>query len=268
MRIYMIEDDREICENLTLLLGQYGYEAVCCENENLKNVVEDVKSFSPDLILLDILLPYKDGFTICRELRNELDTPIIMLTGQNSEMEEIISLKSGADDFVGKPYHPQVLLAHIEAVLKRTAPAAVRNEITVENITLDRTAGILYCRTDQATDHAGGQSKGQTGQAADHAGGQSKGRTGQAADHAGGQNTDRTEIRLELSRNELRILNLLMGRRGKIVSRDEIMEELWRDGRFVDENTLNVNMVRLRKRLEEAGIKDFIKTRRGMGYQI
>lgn len=238
MKIYIIEDDREICENLSLLLEQYGYEAICCENENLKNVVMDVKEHGPDLILLDILLPYKDGYTICKELRNELDTPIIMLTGQNSEMEEVLSLKSGADDFVGKPYHPQVLAAHIEAVLKRTALPAGRNTITVENVTLDRTAGILYCKASQSTNDRNSQKP------------------------------DQTTIQVELSRNELRILNLLMGQRGRIVSRDEIMEELWRDGQFVDENTLNVNMARLRKRLEEVGIKDFIKTRRGMGYQI
>lgn len=235
MKIYIIEDDREICENLSLLLEQYGYETVCCKMEHLKNVMEDVKQHVPNLILLDILLPCKDGYTICKELRKELDTPIIMLTGQSGEMEEVLSLKSGADDFVGKPYHPQVLIAHIEAVLKRTAPAAGSNVITVDPVTLDRTAGILYCRKD----HAGDQGA-----------------------------ADQMSVRIELSRNELRILNLLMGQRGRIVSRDEIMEELWRDGQFVDENTLNVNIARLRKRLEEAGIRDFIKTRRGMGYQI
>lgn len=216
MKIYMIEDDQETCEALSVLLTQYGYEPVCCRMENLKNVVEDVKKHAPDLILLDLLLPYKDGCAICRELRNETDTPIIMLTGQNSEMEEVMSLRSGADDFVGKPYHPQVLLAHIEAVLKRNAGAVGRNTITVGDITLDRTAGILYFRGRQ------------------------------------------TPIQVELTRNELRILNLLMGQRGRIISRDEIMEELWRGGQFVDENTLNVNMLRLRRRLEAAGIRDFI----------
>lgn len=262
MKIYIIEDDREICENLSLLLEQYGYEAICCENENLKNVVMDVKEHGPDLILLDILLPYKDGYTICKELRNELDTPIIMLTGQNSEMEEVLSLKSGADDFVGKPYHPQVLAAHIEAVLKRTALPAGRNTITVENVTLDRTAGILYCKASQST---GDMSIRKANQTTD---GRNSQKASQAIDDRNSQKPDQTTIQVELSRNELRILNLLMGQRGRIVSRDEIMEELWRDGQFVDENTLNVNMARLRKRLEEAGIKDFIKTRRGMGYQI
>lgn len=259
MRIYIIEDEQEICENLSLLLEQYGYEAVCCEMENLKNVVEDVKQHVPDLILLDILLPCKDGYTICKELRNELDTPIIMLTGQNSEMEEVLSLKSGADDFVGKPYHPQVLIAHIEAVLKRTAPAAGSNVITVDHVTLDRTAGILYCRQDHAEEQ--GAAEPAAGSAENLAAGRSAGQNAGYAEEQGA-------VRIELSRNELRILNLLMGQRGRIVSRDEIMEELWRDGQFVDENTLNVNIARLRKRLEEAGIRNFIKTRRGMGYQI
>lgn len=230
MKIYMIEDDREACGALSLLLAQYGYEPVCCEMENLEYVAEDVKKHAPDLILLDILLPYKDGYTICRELRDETDIPIIMLTGRDSEMEEVMGLRAGADDFVGKPYHPQVLIAHIEAVLKRSTAAAAGNTVTVGNITLDRTAGILYIRDGQEPDHAA--------------------------------------FPIELSRNELRILNLLMGQRGRIVSRDEIMETLWRDGQFVDENTLNVNMVRLRRRLEAAGIRDFIRTRRGMGYQI
>lgn len=242
MKIYMIEDDRETCEALSVLLAQYGYEPVCCKMENLKNVTEDVKQHAPDLILLDILLPYKDGYAICRELRNETDTPIIMLTGQNSEMEEVMGLRSGADDFVGKPYHPQVLLAHIEAVLKRNSAAAGRNTIRVGDITLDRTAGILYFRGRQTSEQSG---------------------------EPPAKEPENTEtVQVELTRNELRILNLLMGQRGRIISRDEIMEELWRGGQFVDENTLNVNMVRLRRRLEAAGIRDFIKTRRGMGYQI
>lgn len=233
LKIYMIEDDREICEALSVLLAQYGYDPVCCEMENLKNAARDVKRHAPDLILLDILLPYKDGYTICRELREETGIPIIMLTGQSSEMEEVMSLRSGADDFVAKPYHPQVLIAHIEAVLKRSA-AADRNTITVGDVTLDRTAGILYFQASETQE----------------------------------QPAPPEPVCVELTRNELRILNLLMGQRGRIVSRDEIMEELWRDGQFVDENTLNVNMVRLRRRLEAAGIRDFIKTRRGMGYQI
>ena len=266
MRIYIIEDDREICENLSLLLKQYGYDPVCCETENLKNVVEEVKKNTPDLILLDILLPFKDGYMICRELRNELDTPIIMLTGQNSEMEEVLSLRSGADDFIGKPYHPQVLIAHIEAVLKRTAPAAGRNTITVDNITLDRTAGILYCRGGRKMDQA---EKRPESEKADGAEEQSESqKVDRAENRSAGRTEEKTDVQVELSRNELRILNLLMGQRGRIVSRDEIMEELWRDGQFVDENTLNVNMLRLRKRLEEAGIQNFIRTRRGMGYQI
>ena len=220
MKIYIEEDEKEISDNLILLLEQYGYEAVCCED--FKEVIADIKEHAPDLILLDVMLPFKDGYTICRELREQMDTPVIMLTGQNSEMEEVMSLKSGADDFVAKPYHPQVLMAHIEAVLKRTAGSAAKNTITVHNVTLDRLAGTLS--------------------------------------HNGGQ--------IELGKNELRILNLLMGQSGKIVSREEIMEELWQDGQFVDENTLNVNILRLRRKLEELGCGDLLKTKRGMGYMI
>ena len=117
MKIYIIEDEIKICNELIDLLTRYGYEAVCCED--FENVLSNLEAQKPDLILLDIHLPYKDGFYICKEIRECMTTPIIMLTSQNSEMEEVMSLKAGADDFVEKPYHPQVLLAHIEVVLKQ-----------------------------------------------------------------------------------------------------------------------------------------------------
>ena len=220
MKIYIVEDEKEICDNLVLLLEQYGYEALGCEN--FKEVIEDIEKHAPDLILLDVMLPFKDGYTICRDLREKMDTPVIMLTGQSSEMEEVMSLQSGADDFVAKPYHPQVLIAHIEVVLKRTAGNVAKNTITVSNVTLDRLAGTLSYNGRQ----------------------------------------------IELGRNERRILNLLMGESGRIVSREEIMEELWQDGQFVDENTLNVNILRLRRKLGELGCEDLLKTKRGMGYII
>ena len=218
--IYIVEDDSRISEALASLLSQYAYTPIVCTD--FSHVTEDILTQHPDLVLLDVMLPGKDGYTICQELRSRSDTPVIMLTGQTSEMEEVMSLKCGADDFVGKPYHPQVLMAHIEAVLKRAGNAAQKSTLTVEGLTLDVLAGTLSFGDKQ----------------------------------------------IELHKNELRILHLLMGQHGQIVSREEIMEELWQDGQFVDENTLNVNMVRLRKQLKELGCENLLKTKRGMGYLL
>lgn len=220
MKIYIIEDETDICMELAKLLERYGYDVAFCKD--FKNVIQDVKECVPDLILLDINLPYKDGFQFCKEIREQMSTPVIMLTSQNSEMEEVMSLKAGADDFVGKPYHPQVLLAHIETVLKRTSKAENQELLSYSGVTLDRMGGNLEY-----------QGK-----------------------------------RIELTRNELKILSLFMGQPGTIISREEIMEELWQDGQFVDENTLNVNIVRLRKKLSGIGLDDFLETKRGMGYRI
>jgi len=151
-----------------------------------------------------------------------MTVPVIMLTAQNSEMEEVMSLKAGADDFVSKPYHPQVLLAHMEAVLKRSG-AGNANQVL-------RHRGLLFYPLSGMIEYNGKKE--------------------------------------ELTRNELKILALFMKHPGEIVSRDEIMEELWQDGQFVDENTLNVNVVRLRKKLSELGLEDFLETKRGMGYRI
>lgn len=206
MTIYLIEDEVEIRQELASLLERYGYHAAF--SEDFVTVIEDVKKCSPDLVLLDVNLPYKDGYTICRELREQMSVPIIMLTAQNSEMEEVMSLKSGADDFVSKPYHPQVLLAHIEVVLKRAGAAHTKQVLNYRGLALYLLSGIMKYEGKQ----------------------------------------------IELTRNELKILSLLMEQPGVIVSRDEMMEVLWQDGQFVDENTLNVNIVRLRKKLLELGL--------------
>ena len=220
MKIYVVEDEVTIRREVITLLERYGYETAACED--FPEVITDIEKECPDLILLDINLPYKDGYQLCKEIREMRTTPVIMLTSQDSEMEEVMSLKAGADDFVAKPYHPQVLLAHIETVLKRSAPAAYTDKITYKGVTLNRSSAKLEYQGEV----------------------------------------------MELTRNELRILNLLMGNPGEVVARDDIMEELWQDGEFIDENTLNVSIVRLRKRLAAMGIENFIETKRGMGYRV
>lgn len=220
MVIGIVEDEEQIRVELADLLKRYGHTAKCYTE--FDQIAASVQKEIPDLLLLDVNLPYKDGYEICREIREKLSLPIIMLTAQDSAMEEVMALKSGADDFVAKPYHPQVLLAHIEAVAKRVSAQSAKSQITCKGVTLDRTAGVLEYQGEQ----------------------------------------------VELTKNELRILNLLMGHQGEIVSREDIMAELWQDGQFVDENTLNVNIGRLRKKLEALGVEHFLETKRGMGYRI
>jgi len=220
MRIYVVEDEVAIKKELVALLMRYGYEVVACDV--FESVVDDVVARQPDLVLMDINLPYKDGYQLCKEIRERENIPIIMLTSQNSAMEEVMSLKAGADDFVAKPYHAQVLLAHIEAVYKRYSTSMRTDKIIYKGVSLNRLSGELKYQ----------------------------------------------ERTVDLTKNELHIMNLLMSKPKEIVSRDSIMEELWQDGEFVDENTLNVTMVRLRKKLSEMGLSDFVETKRGIGYKI
>ena len=149
MKIYVVEDEMTIRREVITLLERYGYETAACED--FPEVITDIEKECPDLILLDINLPYKDGYQLCKEIREMRTTPVIMLTSQDSEMEEVMRKDQklnfidtpGADDFVAKPYHPQVLLAHIETVLKRSAPAAYTDKITYKGVTLNRSSAKL-----------------------------------------------------------------------------------------------------------------------------
>lgn len=222
MKIYLVEDEQEIRQEVKKLLIQYGYEVL--ESLTFENIKEEILASFPDLILMDVNIPYKDGYILCSEIKETANIPVIMLTGQNSPLEEVMSFKAGAEDFIAKPYHPQVLLAHIEAVLKRCSGAKEQSQdkLQYKGIVLDKRQGVVSYGKNQ----------------------------------------------VELSKNELKILNLLMMRPGEIIDREELMEELWQTGEFVDENTLNVNIRRVRKRLEEIGVKDALETKRGMGYRL
>jgi DNA-binding response OmpR family regulator len=222
MKIYIVEDEEEIRQEVKRLLNQYGYEVKI--SITFENIKEDIIEYCPDLILMDVNIPYKDGCILCEEIKKTQNIPVIMLTAQNSPLEEVMSFKAGAEDFIAKPYHPQVLLAHIEAVLKRCSGEKEhpQDKINYKGMVLDRRKGVLIYE----------------------------------------------ESQVELSKNELKILNLLMTKPGEIIEREELMEELWQAGEFVDENTLNVNIGRVRKRLEEIGMKDALETKRSMGYRL
>lgn len=220
MKIYIVEDEQMIRLELAKLLESYGYE--CCYDDDFAHIIELIFAAKPDLILLDINLPYYDGYHICREIRKKSDTPIIIVTSRNNDMDELMSMNLGADDFITKPYNTQILLARIAAVLKRMEAKPTSDCIHHNGISVCLGKGIAICGT--------------------------------------------TEI--ELTKNEFRILTYLIQNGGRIVSREDLIEELWQSDEFVDDNTLTVNINRLRHKLAEIGAEDYINTKRGQGYLV
>ena len=192
------------------------------ENQ-IENIIENIKNSNPDLILLDINLPIFDGYYICREIRKFSETPIIVVTSRDSDVDELMSMNLGADDFVTKPYNTQILLARIESILKR-----VNRNLGVQDILEYKDIKVNL---------------------------------------ANGTVTYNNKT-IEITKNELKILSYLMKNKGKIVPREKLMNYLWDCEMFIDDNTLSVNVTRIRKKLEEIGVKDVIETRRGLGYII
>lgn len=217
-RIVVIEDDVQVREELICLLDKNGYEGIGMEQ--FDDVPQQIAGAQADLVLLDISLPGADGINLLREIRRDSDVPIIMVTSKDTEMDELMCMSFGADDFIAKPYHPSILLLHIEAVFKRMRKGGEILEYGI--IRLDSARGQLLI---------GGKA-------------------------------------VELSKNELRILTYLLKNQGKIVAREELMGYLWDSEEFVDDNTLTVNVNRVRKKMEEHGVCDVIKTKRGQGYLV
>ena len=217
-KIIIIEDTETIREELKTFLMRYGYEVVA--PINFENIIHDTLKEQPNLILLDINLPVLDGYYICREIRKKSDVPIIVVTSRDNEMDELMSMNLGADDFITKPYNTQILLARIESTLRRVHGFNVQETIIYNDLQLNLSNGSVSYN----------------------------GRTA------------------ELTKNELKILSCLIKNKGKIVSRDDLMDFMWNSDVFVDDNNLSVNVTRLRKKLEGVGMKENIETRRGLGY--
>lgn len=220
--IYVVEDDEPIRRELVDILARAGFEIEACES--FEHVSHDILAAAPDLVLLDLTLPVKDGCHICHEVRRESEVPIIVLTSRTTEIDEVMAMTLGADDFVPKPYSARVLVARINALLRRTTAAGERSTLVHKGLELDLARSMVT-------------------------------------------NTQ-TGTSTELTKNELRILSLLLSRAGKIVSRSAIMQDLWDSDAFVDDNTLTVNINRLRTTLEKIGIKGYLTTRRGQGYSV
>lgn len=220
-KILIIEDDKTICNILGQHLSKWGYEVGSISD--FQNVLEEFIAFDPQLVLLDISLPYFNGHHWCSEIRRISKVPIIFLSSSDDNLNIVMALNMGGDDFIAKPFELSVVTAKVQAVLRRSyAFKEQTNLIEHKGAVLNLSDATLTC---------------------------------------GAQ-------RVELTKNEYRILQTLMSRAGEIVSRDEIMRVLWEDDSFVDDNTLTVNVARLRKRLEEAGLSDYIKTKKGIGYVV
>ena len=220
-RVFLVEDDEVIASRLERYMASWGFEVR--RAADLRRVMEEFRAFDPQLVLLDIGLPYYNGYHWCRRMRAESRVPIVFLSSASDNMNIVMAMDMGGDDFIPKPFDRQVLMAKVQAVLRRSydfqAPLTV----------LQARGAVL--NTADATLSFGGE-------------------------------------RIELTKNDYRILETLMANKGRIVSREALMEKLWQTDSFVDENTLTVNVARLRRRLEAAGLEGFIVTKKGVGYMV
>ena len=219
-KIVIVEDDPVIREELALLLENEGYQAAAVTD--FSDASKQVLEAGPDLILLDLGLPGRDGISLCAKLRKTSRTPIIFVTSRDSASDELRALSLGGDDYITKPYNIPVLLARIKAVLRRSGGPSEPDILEVKGLTLHLARGTAEADGNTA----------------------------------------------ELTRNELKILAYLMSHAGQIVSRADLIDALWDSRIYIDDNTLSVNVTRLRAKLEELGLPGYIKTRRGMGYQL
>lgn len=220
-RILIVEDDMTIAKIIEKQLGKWGYEAKCIED--FGNVMSEFGNYSPQLVLMDITLPFFNGYHWCTEIRKISKLPIIFLSSASDHMNIVMAMNMGGDDFIAKPFEMDVLVAKIQAMLRRTYEFGTAVKL------LEHRGAIL--NLEEGTFFSG-------------------------------------EKNVDLSKNEFRILSLLMQAKGKIVTREELMDHLWETDCYVDENTLSVNVARVRRKLEDAGLRDYIVTKKGQGYQI
>lgn len=216
--VLIIEDEEAIRQELVTLLERNGYNTFYFDD--FRNLAERIIEGDYDMVLLDINLPGVDGGSVLRDIRRSSDVPVIMVTSKDTEMDEVLCMSFGADDFISKPYNPSILLLHMEAILKRNNKKPKNNEFCLGNVKLDPSRGVLMVNNDS----------------------------------------------FNLSKNEIGILSYMLEHSGVIVSRDDFMSYLWDSEEFVDDNTLTVNINRVRKKLSDAGADINIITKRGQGY--
>lgn len=219
MKIAIVEDDMKIREELSKLLKNNGYETIIFND--FENIPLLIKNSEANLVLLDINLPFENGYEICRKIKNESNIPIIFVTSRDSTEDEIMSIKVGGIDFITKPYDTIILLEKIKRAINLTVPKNFK-EMTKKGYTLDLHLSLLKYKDQE----------------------------------------------IELTRNEFRILYYFFMNDERVISKEELLEKLWNDKYYLDENILLVNINRLRKKAEEIGIKDLLENVRGKGYKL
>jgi len=220
-RIFIVEDDETIADSLKRHLERWNYAACCADD--FSNVMAAFAQAAPHLVLMDIKLPFFNGYHWCSEIRKISKVPVIFLSSASDNMNIVMAVNMGGDDFIAKPFDLDVLTAKIQAMLRRTYDFAGQSMVLEHK-------GALLSLTEGTLVYG--------------------------------------DKKLELSKNELRILQSLMENKDKIVTREALMTKLWESDSYVDENTLSVNINRLRKKLESIGLAEFILTKKGIGYRL
>ena len=220
-KILIVEDDKTIANAVKKHVETWGYQAYA--TQNFQNVMEDFAREHPQLVILDITLPFYNGYHWCSEIRKVSKVPILFLSSAADNMNIIMAMNLGADDFVAKPFDLNVLLAKIQALLRRSYDFAGSSSVIEHK-------GVMFQVNDGTITYNG--------------------------------------VKLELTKNESKIMQTLLVNKEEIVTRDTLMTKLWESDSYVDENTLSVNVNRLRKKLAEIGLENFIITKKGIGYRI
>lgn len=220
-KIFIVEDDLVIANAIRNHMEMWGCQARCAEN--FRDIMSEFNEFESDMVLLDIGLPFFNGFYWCTQMRAVSKVPIIFISSASDNMNIVMAMNMGGDDFIAKPFDLTVLTAKVQALLRRT---------------YDFAAGGSVIEHRGATLNIGDASLSYNGE------------------------------KIDLTKNEFKILQILLENKGRVVSRDDIMVRLWETDSFVDENTLTVNVARLRKKLDSSGLTDFIRTKKGMGYLV
>ncbi len=220
-KILIIEDDEIIAKSIEREISNWGLTAK--KVTNFQNIISEFVEFGPQLILLDITLPFYNGYHWCSEIRKLSKVPIVFISSASDNMNIVMAMNMGGDDFISKPFDLHVLIAKIQAILRRTYDFSTQTNLLEHN-------GAILNINDNSICHQG--------------------------------------KKVELTKNEYKILQTLLENKGKTVSRDNLMIKLWETDYYVEENTLNVNITRLRRKLESIGLDHFVKTKKGLGYII
>ena len=220
-KVFIVEDERSIAQSICQILSQWNLQSKIIES--FDKVCDEFLSYHPDIVLMDISLPYFDGYYWCNKIRQLSNVPIIFISSISDNINIVMAMNMGADDFIAKPFKFEVVLAKIQAIIRRTYDfGRDLNTLNCRGVTLNLGDGVVSFG----------------------------------------------EEKLELSRNEYKILEILMKKKGNVVPREDLIQALWDTEEFIDENTLTVNVARLRQRLKQIGVEELISTRKGVGYLI